>query len=43
MGPQWDMTSSMEKARTLGFNDTVNTREMFRKQFENYRMQRITP
>ena len=41
--PQWDVTSSMEKARKLGFNDTVDTRDMFRKQFDNYRMQRIVP
>lgn len=41
LGPQWDVTSSMEKARTLGFSDAVDTREMFRKQFENYRHQGI--
>ncbi len=41
LGPQWDVTSSMEKARTLGFSDAVNTRAMFRKQFDNYRIQGI--
>ncbi len=41
LGPQWDVTSSMEKARKLGFNDAVDTRDMFRKQFENYRIQGI--
>jgi hypothetical protein len=41
--PQWDVTSSMEKARRLGFVDAVDTRVMFRKQFANYRMQRIIP
>lgn len=41
--PQWDVTSSMEKARKLGFNDMVDTRDMFRKQFDNYRAQRIVP
>ena len=41
--PQWDVTSSMEKARKLGFNDAVDTRVMFRRQFENYRAQKIVP
>ena len=41
--PQWDVTSSMEKARKLSFDDAVDTRVMFRKQFENYRAQRIIP
>ena len=41
--PQWDVTSSMEKARCLGFNDTVDSGEMFRRQFANYRAQRIIP
>jgi nucleoside-diphosphate-sugar epimerase len=41
--PQWDVTSSMEKARKLGFQDAVDTRVMFRKQFENYRLHRIIP
>ncbi|MEQ1776845.1 MAG: SDR family oxidoreductase [Burkholderiales bacterium] len=41
--PQWDVTSSMEKARRMGFGDAVDTRAMFRKQFENYRSQRIIP
>lgn len=41
--PQWDVTSSMDKARKLGFNDTVDTRAMFHRQFENYRAQRVVP
>ena len=41
--PQWDVTSSMEKARKLGFHDAVDTREMFRKQFQNYRLAGIVP
>jgi nucleoside-diphosphate-sugar epimerase len=41
--PEWECTSSMDKARALGFNGAVNSREMFRKQFENYRLQRIIP
>jgi hypothetical protein len=43
LSPQWDVMSSMEKARKLGFNDAVDTRDMFRKQFENYRVERIIP
>ncbi|HTD92064.1 MAG TPA: hypothetical protein VK663_15475, partial [Burkholderiales bacterium] len=39
--PQWDVTSSMDKARRLGFHDTVDTRAMFRKQFENYQLEGI--
>ena len=41
--PQWDVTSSMEKARTLGFDDAVNTHDMFRQQFDNYRLERLIP
>jgi nucleoside-diphosphate-sugar epimerase len=41
--PEWDVTSSMDKARKLGFNDAVDTRAMFRRQFENYRAQKIVP
>ena len=40
--PQWDVSSSMEKARKLGFNDAVNTFQMFREQFDNYRHHKIT-
>ena len=39
--PQWDVSSSMEKARKLGFNDAVNTFQMFRDQFDNYRSRRV--
>lgn len=41
--PQWDVTSSMAKARALGFNDAVDTYRMFRKQFDHYRTQGIIP
>ncbi len=41
--PQWDVTSSMEKARGLGFHDAVDTYRMFRSQFENYRKLGIVP
>ena len=40
--PQWDVSSSMEKARNLGFNDAVNSYAMFREQFDNYRHHKIT-
>ena len=39
--PQWDVSSSMEKARKLGFNDAVNSYAMFRDQFDNYRNHRV--
>ncbi len=41
--PQWDVTSSMEKARKLGFNDAVDSYQMFRRQFEHYREEKILP
>jgi len=41
--PQWDVMSSMEKARKLGFQDAVDTPTMFRKQFENYRTLKVIP
>ena len=41
--PQWDVTSSMEKARTLGFNDAVDSYRMFRQQFDHYRKEKIIP
>ncbi len=39
--PQWDVSSSMEKARQLGFNDAVNSYAMFREQFDNYRAHKV--
>ena len=39
--PQWDVSSSMEKARRLGFNDAVNSFQMFRGQFNHYRAHRV--
>ncbi len=41
--PQWDVTSSMEKARTLGFTDAVDSYRMFRGQFDHYRAEKIIP
>jgi nucleoside-diphosphate-sugar epimerase len=41
--PDWEVMSSMSKARTLGFQDAVDSGEMFRRQFENYRRHNIIP
>jgi nucleoside-diphosphate-sugar epimerase len=41
--PQWDIMSSMEKARRFGFHERVDTREMFSRLFEGYRAQRAIP
>jgi nucleoside-diphosphate-sugar epimerase len=43
VGPDWEVMSSMSKARALGFHDTVDTHEMFVRQFENYRAHKIIP
>ncbi|HSQ05091.1 MAG TPA: hypothetical protein VLN59_13690, partial [Burkholderiales bacterium] len=42
-GPSWDIVSSMDKARSLGFHETVDSGAMFRRQFEHYRAERIIP
>ncbi len=41
--PDWDIFSSMQKARALGFNESVDSTKMFTRQFENYRLQKIIP
>ena len=41
--PEWDIMSSMEKARRFGFVERVDTREMFARLFEGYRAQRVIP
>ena len=41
--PQWDIMSSTEKARRLGFDERVDTREMFARLIEGYRAQRVIP
>ena len=41
--PAWDIVSSMEKARSLGFHDAVDSAGMFARQFEHYRSNRIVP
>lgn len=39
--PQWEVFSSMQKARALGFTDAVDSARMFRAQFDHYRAQKI--
>jgi hypothetical protein len=41
--PDWEVMSSMNRARALGFRDTVDTTAMFIRQFEHYRANRIVP
>jgi nucleoside-diphosphate-sugar epimerase len=41
--PEWDIMSSMEKARRCGFDERVDTREMFARLFTGYRERRIIP
>ena len=41
--PDWDIFSLMQKARALGFTETVNSADMFARQFENYRKEKIIP
>ncbi|MCI3951425.1 MAG: dependent epimerase/dehydratase family protein [Burkholderiales bacterium] len=41
--PEWDIMSSMNKARRCGFDERVDTTEMFARVFAYYREQRIIP
>jgi nucleoside-diphosphate-sugar epimerase len=41
--PDWDIVSSMTKARALGFNDSIDSSDMFARQFENYRKEKLIP
>ncbi len=41
--PEWDIYSSMSRARVLGFHDSVDSHAMFIRQFENYRAEKIIP
>ena len=41
--PDWDVVSSMQKARSFGFHDAIDSVEMFVRQFEHYRARRIIP
>lgn len=43
MRPEWDVASSMSKARERGFNDTVDSHAMFLRHFETYRAEKIIP
>ena len=41
--PEWDIMSSMNKARRCGFDERVDTLEMFERVFAGYSEERITP
>ncbi len=41
--PEWDIMSSMAKARALGFDEALDTGTMFERQFEHYRAEKIIP
>ncbi len=41
--PEWDIMSSMAKARACGFLEEVGTATMFARQFERYRAAKIIP
>jgi len=41
--PEWDIMSSVAKARALGFSETLDTGTMFDRQFEHYRAEKIIP
>jgi nucleoside-diphosphate-sugar epimerase len=41
--PDWDVFSSMAKARALGFSESVDSSAMFARQFENYRKEKVIP
>lgn len=41
--PQWDVVSSMDKARRLGFTDSVDSVQMWRQSFDFYRAHQIIP
>jgi hypothetical protein len=41
--PEYDIISSMSKARRFGFHDIVESREMFLRQFDQLREERVIP
>lgn len=41
--PQWDVVSSMDKARALGFQERVDSSDTLIRQFEHYRAENIIP
>lgn len=40
---QWDVVSSMDKARQYGFDDKVDTLRMWRESFDFYRARKVIP
>ena len=43
LSPEWNVRSSMDRARALGFQDAVDSYEMLTRQFAQYRAARIIP
>lgn len=41
--PEWDIMSSMNRARRCGFSERLNTQEMFARAFAGYRNAHIVP
>ena len=41
--PDWDIVSSMTKARQYGFHDVVDSEEMFFRMFDHFRRMRVFP
>ena len=41
--PEWDVVSSMAKARSLGFGETLDSGAVLIRQFEHYRAGKIIP
>lgn len=41
--PEWDVRSSMDKARSLGFVECIDSALMFERQFTHYRKEKVTP
>ena len=40
--PEWDIKSTMTKARSLGFTDALDSGAMFAQHFDHYRSEKIT-
>ena len=41
--PRWDVVSSMAKARSLGFEDRLDSGDALVRQFEHYRVENVIP
>ena len=39
--PEWDIKSTMTKARSLGFTDALDSGAMFAQHFDHYRSEKI--